>query len=259
MRKKVTSEVLDRLKWYMSNASTRGEAYQKICDEFKVSYSTIRNAASKAGITNPMHSLHYILSEAEEKAIVLLCMKYSNRNQPLTIPDFIELVSRYKCYPETQRVSRHFVSNFVKRNKSRLCIREGTVTSPSRSSDIMQDLTEDFISDLDTLFRTNIINKRNLFVFDETIIGESDAKQLFIGTRRNSAGGNVNVFRKRGKAIGSVTPFSLPDGTTPFIVYDGGRERRQKLQAPNVNLSRMLELYVLPHSISFTYPVIQVT
>ena len=102
MRKRVTGEVLNKLKWYMSNASTRGEAYRKICEEYGISLSTIKNAASKAGITSPMHSLHYIISEKEEEAFVALCIKYANRGAPLTIPDFIELVSRYKCYPETQ-------------------------------------------------------------------------------------------------------------------------------------------------------------
>lgn len=233
MKKKVTSEVLDRLKWYMSNASTRNEAYQNVSGEYHISVSTIKNAASKAGITSPMHSLRYILSDKEEKALVAICIKYANRNEPLTIHDIIELVSRYKSYPETQRISRHFVSNFVKRHKKHLCIRTGTVTSPSRSSDVMQTLAEDFISELEPLFRRNIINKRNLFVFDETIIGESDTKQLFIGSRRNSGGGNVNVFRTRGKAVGSVTPFSMVDGTTPFIVYVWKESKKRKAASSN--------------------------
>jgi len=55
MKKKVTSEVLDRLKWYISNASTRREAYRKISKEYGISDSTIRNAASKAGIASPKH------------------------------------------------------------------------------------------------------------------------------------------------------------------------------------------------------------
>ena len=237
MRQKVTSEVLHRLKWYMSNASTRGEAYRKISEEYGISVSAIKNAASKAGITSPMHSLHYILSDKEEQAIVALCVKYSNRGEPLTIPDFIELVSRIKCYPKTRRISVHFLSNFVKRNKEHLCMRTGTVTSPSRSSDIMQQLTEDFISDVGTMFQTNIINKRNLLVFDETIIGETETKQLFIGSRRNTAGGNITVFRKRGKAIGSVTPFSMVDGTTPFIVY----VRRENLKRKDEGSKCQLE------------------
>ena len=89
MKKKVTREVLDRLKWYMSNASTRNEAYRNVSGEYHISVSTIRNAASKAGITSPMHSLHYILSDKEEQALVAFCIKYDNRNEPLTIPDII--------------------------------------------------------------------------------------------------------------------------------------------------------------------------
>ena len=68
MQKKVTSEVLYRLKWYMSNASTRNEAYQNVSGEYHISVSTIKNAASKAGITSPMHSLRYILSDRGESS-----------------------------------------------------------------------------------------------------------------------------------------------------------------------------------------------
>ena len=105
MRKRVTKEMLNRVKWYMSNASTRGEAYRKISVEYGISEGTIRNAASQMDITSPSHSLRYILSVKEEDALVAICTKYAHRNMPLSIPYFIELVSRYKCHQVVEPVA----------------------------------------------------------------------------------------------------------------------------------------------------------
>ena len=107
-RRKVTKEVLNKLKWYMSNASSRGNAYRKISEEYGISVGIIKNAASKAGLALPTHSLHCILSAKEEDALVTIYTKYSRRNTPLTIPVFIELVSRCKCYLE----NHHFFLTF---------------------------------------------------------------------------------------------------------------------------------------------------
>jgi len=40
-----------------------------------------------------------------------------------------------------------------------------------------------------------------------------------MGIRRNSGGGNINMFSKRGKALGCFIPFSLCDGSTHFRVF----------------------------------------
>jgi len=264
MRRKVTKVVLKKLKYYMSNASTRNEAYLKISEEFGISIGTIKNAASKAGITSPMHSLQYILSAREEEALVAICVKNAHRNEPLTIPDFIELVSRYKRFPESERVSRHFVTNFVKRHKNRLCIRTGKMTSPKRSSDVMLQLTEDFISLLQPLYIEHRINPSTLVVFDETVIGESAAKQLFIGSRRNTGGGNINVFRRRGKAVGSVTPFSMVNGSTPFRVFvkrvgkkrkAAGSEQQQEQDVRVIRTATSYKLYLSSESGYITLPL----
>ena len=52
MKRKVTKEVLYKLKYYMSMASTRRIAYRKISEEYGIAVQKITNAASEAGITS---------------------------------------------------------------------------------------------------------------------------------------------------------------------------------------------------------------
>ena len=106
--------------------------------------------------------------------------------------------------------------------------RRGKMTSPSRSIKDMSLLTEEFIAKISPLFESNLINKNNLFVFDETVIGQSDLKKIFVSERRSSGGGNTNVIWKRTKALGSFTPFSLVDGTSPFRVFITREGKKRK-------------------------------
>ncbi len=84
---------------------------------------------------------------------------------------------------------------------------------------MMEERTNEFIEKLNTDMATHKINKSNIFVFDETIIGNSVSLPLVIGERRESGGGNLNVCHTREKALGCYIPFSMPDGTTPFRVF----------------------------------------
>ena len=61
--------------------------------------------------------------------------------------------------------------------------------------------------------------EKNIFVFDETIIGHKGTLPLVIGERRDSGGGTVNVFRTRERALGCYIPFSTLDGNTPFRAF----------------------------------------
>ena len=49
--------------------------------------------------------------------------------------------------------SRHFVSDFVERHRDALCMDNGKITSPTRSSDKMLEMTEDFIAVFSQLVR----------------------------------------------------------------------------------------------------------
>ena len=80
MRRKVTREIFKKLKLYMSSASTRGEAYLKISQEYGISFGTIKNAASKAGITSSKHSLRYIQPPRRKK----LSLQFAS-NMPIEV------------------------------------------------------------------------------------------------------------------------------------------------------------------------------
>ena len=76
----------------------------------------------------------------------------------------------------------------------------------------------------------NTLNNRNTFVFDETVIGDSNSPSVVIGGRRKSGGGNINLLRLSEKALGCYIPFSMVDDGTPFRVFilkggGGGNEK----------------------------------
>ena len=75
------------------------------------------------------------------------------------------------------------------------------------------------------------MNKRNTFVFDETVIGDCCKIPLVIGQRQKSGGGNINVLRIREKALGCYIPFSMPDGSTPFrvFIFKSGSKKKGKV------------------------------
>ena len=83
----------------------------------------------------------------------------------------------------------------------------------------MVEYTLEFIDALDDIMALNIVNKSNMIVFDETIIGDDFSVPIVIGEKKDSAGGNINVVRTREMALGCYIPFSMPDGSTPFRVF----------------------------------------
>ena len=175
MRLKVTKAVIRRLRYLMNNSSTRSRAYRIFAEEYHCTVGAARKVASRYGLTKK-RSLHYSFTAGEEEDIAKVCNKYALRGAPLLVPDVIELASKYKSRPKENRFSRHFVSLFLSRNKSSLCIKSGKDTSPARSSDIMEQHTNKFINELNPLFERKIINKNNLCVFDETVINEPAAR-----------------------------------------------------------------------------------
>ena len=91
---------------------------------------------------------------------------------------------------------------FVQRHKNVLKMASGKITSPTRSLEKTEEMAREFISMLNTYPERNTMNKRNMFVFDETIIGDGCSVPMVIGERRKSAGGNINVIHIREKALG---------------------------------------------------------
>ena len=190
--------------------------------------AAMRKAASRWGLTSKAHSLHHALSIEDEEGLTALCSKHTQRGTPLSVPDLIELESKYKGFAETDQISRHFVSGFVRRHKDTLGCKPGKVTSPKRSSDVMDKETEKFIAQVTPLFERKAINKNNLFVCDETMIGDPEVTQQRVGKHRNSGGGNFTLFEKRGKVLGCFLPFSRCDGSTPFRVFVSKEKEKKK-------------------------------
>ncbi len=245
----------------MSDPSTRDTAYLRTAEEFGTTVDALRMDASRAGIVSKFKSMRYSFGPKSEDALKQICMKYARRGKPLTIPEFIELASRFKGLPKNERISRGFVTKFIKRHGKILWTKPGKVTSPMRSSDVMIQEGEKFISDLDPLFMTNTVNKNNLFVLDETVIGDCDCRQLFIGERRNSGGGNINVYRKRGKALGCFIPFSLCDGSSPFRVFISKEGSRIKAAASEPESEPVADVDSSPniHRVFLSSPTAYVT
>jgi len=215
-----SEKILIEFKKLKRRASTRTKIYKDLANKFRVTEAYVRLLVSRAGLTSREHSLMYAFSVEEEEALANVCIAYARQGKPFTIPDFIAIASIFKGKTNNgDFFSRYFVRSFHHRHSDIISVRKGKVTSPTRNPGRMLEMTQDFIGMLNSRMLTNTINKRNLFVFDETIIGDSISLPLVIGERRNSGGGTINVIQTREKALGSYIPFSMPDGSTPFRVY----------------------------------------
>ena len=213
-------KVLKRYKTRLTRASTRKNFYQKLHESNNASLCALRKRVSRAHLTSKRFSLMCTFSKEEEDALVDVCILCSRENKPLTIPDFIRLASYFaNRFDEADFFTRSFQCRFINRHRDVLCKRTGKMTSPTRCSDKMLQKTEEFIEELDPFMTSHHMNKNNTVVFDETIIGDSISLPLFIGERRKSGGGNLNVNEPRQVPLGCYIPFSMPDGSTPFRVF----------------------------------------
>ena len=185
--------LLKRCKTRMTRASTRNNFYKKLHESSGCSLCALRKRVSRAHMTSKRFSLMCTFSKEEEDALVDVCILCSRENKPLTIRDFIRLASYFaNRFDEADFLTRSFERRFIKRHKNVLCKRTGKMTSPTRCSDKMLQKTEEFIQELDPFMTTHHMNKNNIVVFDETIIGDDVSLPLVIGERRKSGGGNLN-------------------------------------------------------------------
>jgi len=180
------------------------------------------------GLTKLDNHLHCAFSKREEKAMAKFCLIKARMGSPMTIPDFIEFASFLAGKDPSRPFSRKFVTGFVKRNRDVIAIRHAKITSPTRRRKMMKVDTETFIEMFNRNREKNLMNVNNIVVFDETIISEPPSLPLVLCERRKSGGGNANVYRVQGKALGCYIPFSLANGTTPFrvFIFRTGRRRR---------------------------------
>ena len=212
-------EALPLVDKYATRSSTRNNAYGRVSQELHVSVGALRTAAWREGKKRPRRSLKFAFSEKEEKLLEMICVIHARQGIPLTYSDFIDVASIFAKKDKKRPFSRKFVDGFINRHKDVLCKKRGKITSPTRCLGTTQEKIKEFISVLNKYRTGNTLNKRNMFVFDETIIGDSCTIPLVIGEQKKSGGGNINVLRVREKALGCYIPFSMPDGTTPFRVF----------------------------------------
>ena len=201
-----------------TQACTRGSVYDRVSEKSGKSSGSLRTAASRLGLTKTGHSLHFLFSDAQEQALVCACVIHARQGSAMTILEFRQMASFVAKKEPGDLVSTHFAKDFVCRHGDVLCRKKGKITSPTRSSDTMLERTKEFIDTMNTLIERGVINKSNLLVFDETVIGDGDSCCLVIGERKDSGGGNINVLRTREQALGCYIPFSTVDGKTPFRV-----------------------------------------
>ena len=201
-------------------ASTRDNLYKYLSAKYGIKVSSIRAAASRAGLTNKATSLKIIFSKEEEEALTEVCIRQARQYRPFTIPEFSRVARKFAgTLRKPHFFTRRFVRSFLLRHRDVLCAKRGKLTSPTRSSKSTLGRTEEFIESLNRDVERHRINSGNIVVFDETIIGDSLTVPVVIGERRKSGGSNINYARTRQARLCSYIPFSMPDGTTPFRVY----------------------------------------
>lgn len=204
----------------MSEASTREDAYLRLARELGVSVGSIKNAASKAGLTSSPHNMRFTFSEKEEEALTCACLIYAREGAPLTTHEFLKLANRFaKRKTNAPRLSYHFAYDFVERHSTILSLSSAIITSPTRWLDAMLEKTKEFIATIESHLVANKLNVKNMVVFDETIVADPEKPPKVIGERKDCGGGSVNVNSVREFALGSFIPFSTAEGYTPFRVF----------------------------------------
>ncbi len=120
----------------------------------------------------------------------------------------------------------------------------------------MEERTNEFIEKLNRDMTTHKMNKSNIFVFDETITGNSVSLPVVIGKQRESGGGNLNVCYTHEKVLGCYIPFSMPDGTTPFrvFIFRAGKLKQGQEILDAVLPGKEIEFHTHNH-IGFIFPM----
>ena len=206
--------------WSIEVELFREKIYGTLSEEYQRFPGSIRTSVSRAHLIPPSCSLHRAFTDEEEEALADVCVMYARQGTPFTVPHFIQIASYFAGrYKKEEFFSEFFARSFIKRHEEVLCYQDGILTSPTRMSDKMLQMTDEFNTMMNTAMKTNRMNKNNIVVFDETIIGDSVKLQKVIGERRDSDGGNIHVVLTREYALGCYIPFSMVDGSTPFRVF----------------------------------------
>ena len=154
---------------------------------------------------------------------------------------------------EKHSISRKFFYGFGERNKEDICERFGKIILPMRNYRQMLAKTKEFISSFEYVMTEKNITEKNIVVFDESIIGDSAFLPKVVTERRNSGGGNGNVGVSRRKALGSIIPFSMGDGSTPFrvFIFKTGKSKKSGIPFTALTLNHEKWTPGAPHRLFF--------
>jgi len=230
-------------------AFSRKDAIRLAAEFYETTQNSVRLARWKKGNTTPQRSLKYAFTEEEEKLLEAVCVIHARAGRALSKDDFLELATIFAGRGKKHHFSTQFLLSFADRHDDVLFLDDGKITSPTRCLDTTQKKIQEFISLLNRYMKGNTMNKRKIFVFDGTFIGDSDSVPVVIGERRKSGGGNINAIRIRKRALNCYISFSMPDGTTPFRVFifkSGSKKQGRILQHALVPRAER-ELRARPH------------
>jgi len=160
------------------------------------------------------------------------CIVFSRQGTPLTIDAFIEIANIFAERDEEHPITRKYFYGFIKRNCEDVCLRQGKLTSPVRNYKQMLAKTKEFVSAFERIMADKGISQNNIVVFDESIIGDSASLPKVVVEVKESGGGNGNTVAVRRKSLGSIIPFSLNDGSTPFRVFIINQKTCRDLMIP---------------------------
>ena len=150
-------------KKYRHIASWRSRAYPYLAEKQDLKESSIRSAASRAGLTSKAASLNHIFSVKEEEALVEVCIRQARQYRPFTIPEFCKVAREFAgSLHKRRKLSRKFVCGFVKRHRKVLHTKKGKITSPKRSTSNTLSKTQVFVASVYRNVRRFRMNSKNL-------------------------------------------------------------------------------------------------
>ena len=149
-----TKQALMEFKKLRGTAFKRDQAYSYLAEKYHLKQSSIRAAASRAGLTDKATSLKRIFSTKDEEALVEVCIRQSRQYRPFTVPEFQHVAREFAGKLKKHRnFGRKFIHCFVKRHRKVLNMKRGKLTSPTRNSHNIYAKTQAFIDKLDRIYR----------------------------------------------------------------------------------------------------------
>ena len=137
----------------MRKSSTRTNVVRFLAEKYEVTEAFVRLVLSRAGLTCRTHSLMCVFSQEEEDALVSVCIAYARRQEAFTVRDFIAIASFFNGKTkESEFFSCSFLRTFRGRHSDIISVQKGKVTSPTRSSEKMLEMIQEFIDKLKVIW-----------------------------------------------------------------------------------------------------------